>query len=36
MAANLSSGNNQSYDPGEGARIFQGLKPDIVMIQELN
>ncbi len=36
MAGNLSSGNNQSYDPGEGIRIFQGLKPDIVMIQEFN
>lgn len=34
MAANLTSGNNQSYDPGEGIRIFQGLKPDVVMIQE--
>lgn len=36
MAANISSGNNQSYDPGEGTRIFKGLKPDIVMIQEFN
>ena len=35
-AANLSSGNKQSYDPGEGIRIFQGLKPDVVMIQEFN
>lgn len=33
MAANTSSGNFQSYlDPGK--RIFQGLKPDIVLIQE--
>ncbi|EPX64409.1 hypothetical protein D187_005543 [Cystobacter fuscus DSM 2262] len=36
MAANISSGNNQSYDPGEGIRIFQGTKPDVVMIQEFN
>lgn len=36
MAANISSGTKQSYDPGEGIRIFQGLKPDIVMIQEFN
>jgi len=33
MAANISSGNYQSYeDPG--IRIFQGLQPDIVLIQE--
>lgn len=36
MAANISSGNKQSYDPGEGVRIFQGIKPDVVMIQEFN
>ncbi|NEZ57707.1 pre-peptidase C-terminal domain-containing protein [Adonisia turfae] len=36
MAANTSSGNRQSYDPGEGTRIFQGLTPDIVLIQEFN
>ena len=36
MAANITSGNNQSYDPGEGIRIFQGLQPDIVLIQEWN
>ena len=36
MAANLTSGSNQSYDPGEGARIMQGADPDIVMIQEFN
>jgi endonuclease/exonuclease/phosphatase family metal-dependent hydrolase len=34
MAANISSGNSQSYDEGAGARLFQALKPDIVMIQE--
>lgn len=33
VAANTSSGNLQSYlDPGK--RIFQGLDPDIVLIQE--
>jgi endonuclease/exonuclease/phosphatase family metal-dependent hydrolase len=36
MAANLTSGNYQSYDPGHGIRIFQGTKPDVVMIQEFN
>ena len=36
MAANTTSGNRQSYDPGEGTRIFQGLEPDIVLIQEFN
>lgn len=33
MAANISSGTLQSYE-AEGIRIFQGLKPDIVAIQE--
>ncbi|MBN1206894.1 MAG: lamin tail domain-containing protein [Myxococcaceae bacterium] len=36
MAANITSGNLQSYDPGHGTRIFQGTQPDIVMIQEFN
>jgi endonuclease/exonuclease/phosphatase family metal-dependent hydrolase len=36
MAANLTSGNYQSYDPGHGIRIFQGVDPDIAMIQEFN
>jgi endonuclease/exonuclease/phosphatase family metal-dependent hydrolase len=36
MAANLTSGNLQSYDPGHGARIMRGVAPDIVMIQEFN
>ncbi len=45
MAANLTSGNKQSYSPdngnhsnpeGAGARIIKALKPDIVMIQEFN
>lgn len=36
MASNLTSGDAQSYDPGEGIRILQGLKPDVVMMQEFN
>lgn len=36
MAANTSSGNLQSYDPGHGNRIFQGLDPDIALVQEMN
>lgn len=35
MAANITSGNKQSY-LGPGIRMFMGLKPDIVMIQEFN
>ncbi|HEY1957733.1 MAG TPA: endonuclease/exonuclease/phosphatase family protein [Polyangiaceae bacterium] len=35
VAANITSGNNQAYeDPG--IRIFQGLLPDVVLIQEFN
>lgn len=33
MAANLTSGDDQDYQP-PGIRIFQGLKPDVVAIQE--
>lgn len=36
MAANITSGNGQDYDPGHGIRIFQGTDPDVVMIQEFN
>lgn len=45
VAANLTSGNRQTYSPdngnhsnpeGAGARILKGLKPDIVLIQEFN
>lgn len=45
VAANLSSGTGQAYSldngahsniEGAGARILKGLKPDIVLIQELN
>jgi endonuclease/exonuclease/phosphatase family metal-dependent hydrolase len=35
IAANLSSGNGQAYEL-PGIRIFQGLDPDIVLIQEFN
>jgi endonuclease/exonuclease/phosphatase family metal-dependent hydrolase len=35
MASNLSSGNYQRYE-GPGLRILQGLKPDVVAIQEFN
>lgn len=36
MAANITSGNRQSYDPGHGNRIFQGLRPDVALVQEMN
>ena len=45
VAANLTSGNQQSYSPdnethtndeGAGGRILKGLKPDVVLIQEFN
>lgn len=35
LAANTTSGNQQSYE-APGIRIFQGLDPDIVMINEFN
>lgn len=35
MAANITSGNYQAYE-APGIRIFQGLQPDIVGIQEFN
>ncbi len=34
MAANISSGPSLVYGPAEGVRIFQGLHPDVVLIQE--
>lgn len=35
MGANITSGNNQSYqDPG--IHIFKGVAPDVVMLQEFN
>jgi endonuclease/exonuclease/phosphatase family metal-dependent hydrolase len=36
MEGNLSTGNDQNYDNGEGGRIFHGLAPDIATIQEFN
>jgi endonuclease/exonuclease/phosphatase family metal-dependent hydrolase len=36
VAANLTSGNGQNYDPGHGNRILQGLSPDVVLVQEFN
>ncbi|MFO0551152.1 MAG: hypothetical protein U0271_22365 [Polyangiaceae bacterium] len=36
VAANLSSGGGQSWDPGHGIRILQGLDPDIILMQEFN
>jgi endonuclease/exonuclease/phosphatase family metal-dependent hydrolase len=36
VAANLTSGDQQSYDPGEGVRILQALAPDVVLLQEFN
>ena len=36
VAGNITSGNGQSYDPGHGIRIFQALKPDIALVQEMN
>lgn len=36
VAGNLTSGSGQNYDPGHGARIFDGLDPDVVLIQEFN
>lgn len=45
VAANVTSGNHQTYSPdngnhsnpeGAGARILKGLKPDVVLIQEFN
>jgi len=35
MAANISSGPSLVYGPAEGVRIFQGLRPDVVLVQEL-
>lgn len=34
MAANTTSGPYQSYDPGHGTRMFEALKPDVVLVQE--
>ena len=34
MAANTTSGTGQDYDDGKGIRMFQAMKPDIILIQE--
>lgn len=36
VAANLTSGNNQSYAPGHGQRILRSLSADIALVQEFN
>ena len=36
IAANLTSGNGQDYDLGHGIRMLNALKPDIVLVQEMN
>ncbi|MDB4947138.1 MAG: endonuclease/exonuclease/phosphatase family [Labilithrix sp.] len=36
MAANISSGPQLDYGAAENVHIFQGLDPDVVLIQELN
>ncbi len=36
MAGNITSGLNQTYDMGDGTRIFEAFKPDIAMIQEFS
>ena len=34
IAANTTSGSQTSYDTDESIRLFQGLKPDVVLLQE--
>jgi endonuclease/exonuclease/phosphatase family metal-dependent hydrolase len=36
VAANLSSGTAQSWDPGHGIRILQGVHGDVMLMQEMN
>ncbi|MFO0676860.1 MAG: hypothetical protein U0169_10015 [Polyangiaceae bacterium] len=36
VASNTTSGNGQSYDPGEGTRMLQALAPDVALVQEFN
>jgi len=36
IAANLTSGSDQSWDPGHGLRILQGLRGDLLLVQEFN
>jgi len=33
-ATNTTSGNQSTYEPAESLRLFQGLHPDIVLLQE--
>lgn len=36
VAANLTSGSNQSYDPGHGIRLMAGCRGDVLLVQEFN
>jgi endonuclease/exonuclease/phosphatase family metal-dependent hydrolase len=36
VAANLTSGTNQKWDPGHGIRILQGIQGDVLLVQEMN
>ncbi len=36
VAANLSSGNDQNYDAGDGVRILTGVHADVFLMQEFN
>lgn len=35
-AANATSGNKQSYDPGHGIRLLQAVRADVILVQEFN
>jgi endonuclease/exonuclease/phosphatase family metal-dependent hydrolase len=35
VAANTTSGTSTSYEPLESIRLFQGLKPDVALLQEV-
>lgn len=36
VAANLSSGRYQNYDAGHGLRILQGIRGDVILLQEFS
>lgn len=36
VAANLTSGKYQSYDPGHGIRLMAGCRADVLLVQEFN
>ncbi len=36
MTGNITSGTEQSYDEGHGARIFHAFAPQVAMVQEFN